>query len=429
MQPISCSSHLGPVLLTLATGASLLTGTLSAEDWPQWRGPTRDGISQETGLLREWPADGPKLLWQVTGTGAGYSTPAVVGDHLFLLGNEGLDNEFVQAFAVSDGQRGWRTRIGKVGNPDQKPNYPGARSTPTVDGDQVYALGSDGDLACLEAASGKVVWQVNLRTDFGGKPGVWAYSESPLIDGGTLICTPGGIEATLVALDKATGDVIWKCAVPGGDEATYPSVIRTEIGGVKQYVQFLKQGLIGVHARTGEVLWRYGETADLRSGGSIMTPVAYRGYVYSAAGLVGGGLARVQSTGDRGYTAETVYFSKKLPIGIGGVVRLGDSMYGASGQTLQCVGFTTGEVKWEDRSIGAASICYADGCLYLRGENGDVALVEASPESYREKGRFSPPNQPDRGRSKAWSYPVVANGRLYLQDIDSLWCYDIAASR
>ena len=415
-----------PPTMALAAGITLLSGLAAADDWPQWRGPTRDGISKETGLLREWPAAGPALRWQVNGTGAGYSTPAVVEDRLFLLGNEGLDNEFVQALAAGDGHRVWRTRIGKVGNPDQKPNYPGARSTPTIDGDHAYALGSDGDLVCLEAGSGKLVWRKNLRADFGGKPGIWAYAESPLIDGGTLVCTPGGSEATLVALDKDTGAVLWKCAVPGGDEATYPSVIQTEIGGVKQYVQFLKQGLVGVNARTGETLWRYGETADLRSGGSIMTPVAYRGQVYSAAGLVGGGLARVQAGADGRYRAETVYFSKKLPIGIGGVVRLGDYLYGASGQSLQCVGFGSGEVKWEDRSIGAASVAYADGCLYLRGENGEVALVDGSPEGYREKGRFRPANQPDRGSSKAWSYPVIASGRLYLQDLDTVWCYDIA---
>ena len=173
-----------------------------AEDWPQWRGPNRDGISQEKGLLQAWPKDGPKLLWKRTDIGSGYSTPAVVGDHLFLLANEGLEEEVVEALAVQDGKRVWSTRLGPVGNPKQQPEFPAARSTPTVHGDLVYALSSDGDLACLEKPTGKKRWQKSLRTEFGGKPGTWAYAESPLLDGGALICTPGGSEATLLGLNK-----------------------------------------------------------------------------------------------------------------------------------------------------------------------------------------------------------------------------------
>src|SRR5262249_50674524 len=153
-----------------------------ADDWPQWRGPQRNGISSEKGLLQEWPKEGPKLLWKLRDAGTGYSTPSVVGDRLYLLGNRDLENEFVAALSVKDGQRVWSTRLGNVGNPKQKPNFPAARSTPTVEGDVLYALGSDGDLACLDLSKGKTIWHKNLRTDFGGKPGDWAYSESPLID-------------------------------------------------------------------------------------------------------------------------------------------------------------------------------------------------------------------------------------------------------
>ena len=216
--------HLAGLFGTFA----LLAAT--ADDWPQWRGPTRDGISRETGLLREWPKEGPKLLWQARQIGAGYSTPAVVGDRLYLISNEGLTNEFVQTLAVADGKPAWATKLGKVGNPDQEPKFPAARSTPTVEGTLLYALGSDGDLACLETATGKVRWQKNLRTEFGGKPGKWAYAESPLVDGEALVCTPGGSEATLVALNRQTGAVLWKSAVPGGDEAAYASVIPVEVG-------------------------------------------------------------------------------------------------------------------------------------------------------------------------------------------------------
>src|SRR5438093_13087724 len=200
-----------------------------ASDWPQWRGPQRDGVSPETGLLKEWPKDGPALRWKVADVGSGYSTPAVVGDRLYLLANEGLDNEFVRALSVKDGKRAWSTRLGKVGNPQQKPNFPAARSTPTVEGELLYSLSSDGDLACLESGAGKVRWQKNLRADFGGKPGEWAYSESPLIDGDALVCTPGGSEATLVALNKRTGQTLWKCAVPESDEAAYASAVIVEV--------------------------------------------------------------------------------------------------------------------------------------------------------------------------------------------------------
>lgn len=411
-------------LLALATIAPLLCQSIRAEDWPQWRGPNRDGVSQEKGLLKAWPQEGPKLLWQAKGIGSGYSTPSVVGQRLYLLSNEGLDNEFVQALSVQDGQQIWSTRIGKVGNPKQQPSYPGARSTPTVEGDVLYALGSDGDLVCLETATGKLKWQKNLRTDFGGKPGEWAYSESPLIDGEALICTPGGAEATLVALQKKSGELIWKCAVPGGDEAAYASAIAVEADGVKQYVQFLQKGLVGVQAKTGKFLWRYDRTAQ-GSPANMPTPVAHQDLIYSSTGR-GGGLIKVKAEEDK-VDYEQVYFATRLPNSIGGSVQVGDYLFGTASSALQCVDFDQGDIKWSERVIGASSILYADGHLYLHGENGDVALVAANPETFQEKGRFTPSDQPDRGRSKAWAYPVVANGRLYIRDMDSLWCYDVAA--
>src|SRR5580765_1712468 len=264
----------------LLIGVSLLASQLQAKDWPQWRGPHRDGISQETGLLKEWPKDGPKLLWQVKDIGAGYSTPAIVGDRLYLVSNEGLENEFALALSTKDGSRAWSAPLGKVGNSKQQPSYPGSRSTPTVEGDVLYALGSDGDLVCLDKTKGKERWRRNLRTDFGGKPGEWAYSESPLIDGNALICTPGGSNATMVALNKKSGEVIWKCAVPGDDEAAYASPIAIEAAGVKQYVQFVRKGLIGVEAKTGKFLWCYEKTAQ-NSPAVIITPVAEDGLIYS----------------------------------------------------------------------------------------------------------------------------------------------------
>jgi outer membrane protein assembly factor BamB len=219
--------------LTVGFTILFLSSIVRADDWPQWRGPQRDGVSQEKGLLKEWPATGPKLIWHVTDLGSGFSTPSVVGNRLYLLSNNGTQDELVKALSAIDGKPIWSTRIGRVGNPTQQPSYPAARSTPTVDGDLLYALGSDGDLVCLETATGKVRWKKNLRTDFGGQPGVWAYAESPLIDGDTLVCTPGGKTTTLIALDKRTGATAWMSASTQ-DQAAYASGIVVEAAGVKQ---------------------------------------------------------------------------------------------------------------------------------------------------------------------------------------------------
>src|SRR5947207_136309 len=362
---------------------------LVASDWPQWRGPQRNGISRETGLLKEWPTAGPKLLWKLDNTGRGYSTPAVVGDRIYLLSNEGLENEFVAALSAKDGRRAWVARLGNVGDPKQSPNFPAARSTPTIDGQFLYALGSDGDLACVEVATGKVRWRKSLRTDFGGKPGVWAYAESPLVDGDAVVCTPGGSEPTLVALNKNSGEVIWKCGLPEGDQAAFASIIVTEAGGVKQYVQLLQKGLVGVEAKSGKFLWRYAKPTS-RYGANIPTPLASDGLIYVGSAGTGGGAVKLKAK-DGGIEAEPVYFELKLPTAIGGVVKVGDFLYGTTAKSMMCIEFTTGKVQWEENALGAASICYADGHLYLHGENGEVALVEASSRQYREKGRFAPP--------------------------------------
>jgi outer membrane protein assembly factor BamB len=406
-------------------GSGIFCMMAEAADWAQWRGPKRDGISQETGLLQEWPKDGPKLLWQVKDIGDGYSTPAVVGSQIYLLSSRGLDDEFVQSLSVEDGKQTWSTHLGKVGNPDQKPPFPMARSTPTVDGELLYALGSDGDLACLETATGKVVWKKNLRTDFDGKPGQWAYSESPLIDGDTLVCTPGGSKATLIALNKKTGEVIWKSAVPDGEEAAYASIIIAEAAGRKQYIQFLQKGVVGIDAKTGKYLWRYDQTG--KGPANIPTPIAHNDCVYTSAGRTGGGLVRLKAEND-GVAAEQVYFERGLPNCIGGAVLIGEDLYGTTKDGLLCADFTTGKVRWTDKCIGIGAALYADGRLYIHGENSDVALVEATPEAYREKGRFTPPDQPPHlhgQMEKAWAYPAVANGRLYIRDQGVLWCYEV----
>jgi outer membrane protein assembly factor BamB len=403
-----------------------------AADWPQWRGPQRAGTSPERGLLKQWPAAGPRLLWQVNDIGDGYSTPVAVGSRIYLMSNRGMDNEFVAALSVKDGKPVWTTRVGNVGNPDMNPPYAKARSTPTVDGDFLYALSSDGDLACLEAKSGKIRWQKNIRKEFGGVPGDWAYAESPLVDGDLVVVTPGGAQATMAALDKRTGATVWKSAIPDGGPAGYASAIAVEGGGRRQYVQLLPKGLVGVDARTGQFLWRHKEAA--KGPAQYFTPIGRGEHVYCGALGVGGVLLRLKPEGG-GAVAEQVYFTRGLPNGIGGAVVVGDHIYGTeAGGKLVAAEFMTGKMKWQAESLGWASVAYADGHLYVHGVNGDFALVEATPEGYREKGRFTPPAQPAKKKvgqfpEMSFAYPVIANGRLYIRDLGTLWAYDIKSGR
>jgi len=412
--------------LGCACGAILLSLAAYAADWPEWRGPLRNGVASETGLLKEWPKAGPRLVWQAKDIGDGYSAPSVVGNRIYLLSNRGLDNEFVQAISTQDGKQVWSVRLGKVGNPNQMPSFPTARSTPTIDGSLLYALGSDGDLACLETASGKIRWWKSLRADFGGHPGQWAYSESPLVDGDALVVTPGGAQATIVALNKQTGETVWKSAVPGGDDAAYASAVIVEAGGRKQYVQFLAKGLVGVDAKTGQFLWRYDATG--KGNTNIPSPVASSGYIYTSQGRGPGGLVRLTAAG-QGVAAEQVYLERGLPNGGGGSVVVGATHYGTSAEGLVAADWMTGKALWLEAGTGGGAILAAENRLYIHGENGEVILAEATPEAYREKGRFMPPDRPKRTRAemeKAWAYPVVANGRLYIRELESLWCYDIS---
>lgn len=396
-----------------------------ADDWPQWRGPNRDGVSRETGLLKEWPKEGLKLLWKAKDLGEGYSTPSVSAGRVYLMGTQG-GKEHVLALDDKNGNLIWSKPAGTVGV-NKGPQYPGPRSTPTVDGDVLYALASGGELVCMATSDGAVRWTKSLSGDLNGSPGKWAYSESPLVDGGLVLCTPGGKEATVAALRKTDGTVVWKTPIKGGDPAAYASPIVAEAGGVKQYVHFLQGGIIGVEARTGKFLWRYSETANKTA--NIPTPIFSDGFLFSATGYgTGGGMAKIEAgKADGEVVAVPIYKVKELVNQIGGFVRVGDHVYGTgSGGTLYCINFAKGNIVWKERSVGQGAVCAAEGHLYVRGEKGDVALVEATPEAYREKGRFS---QPERSKRPAWPYPVVANGKLYLRDQGVMFCYDISAKK
>jgi outer membrane protein assembly factor BamB len=410
--------------------------TLLAADWPQWRGPNRDGVSTETGLLKEWPKDGPKLLWKADIAGVGYGSPTVVGDKLFASASD--DNkegktEYAICLNVKDGKEVWKTPLPEGDGGFSHAWGSGPRSTPTYDDGFVYVLGSRGSLVCLKSANGEKVWSVNLKKDFeGGIPG-WGYSDSVLIDGDNLICTPGGKNGTMLALNKKTGKKVWQSA-DVKDGAGYASIIAANIGGVRQYITQTQQAAIGVRASDGKLLWRVAELK--RAVAVIPTPVVHENQVFLTTGY-GAGCELIELTSKDGLTtAKTIYTQNKLMVNHhGGVIRLGDHIYGHSdnGGKWLCIDYkkaADGDAVWENKSLDKGSLIAADGHLYCYGQNkGVCCLVEAKPDGWKEKGRFEIPakSQFPRGSGQIWAHPVVANGKLYLRDHELIFCYDISA--
>jgi outer membrane protein assembly factor BamB len=388
-------------------------------DWPQWQGASRNAMSDETGLVQSWPKGGPTLLWKINGIGAGFSTPSVAAGRIFIMGNKDKI-EYVSAVDETDGKSLWQFPIG-----DERHGgggYPGPRCTPAVDGNRLYALGLNGDLVCLDAATGQLVWRRDLRKEFNGSPGGWGYTESPLIDGDKLLVTPGGKKNTIVALKKTSGELIWSAQVPQGDNAGYSSIAVATIAGTKQYIQFMQRGVVSVEAETGRYLWRHNGAANGTA--NISTPIASGDLVFSASAYgKGGALAKITREGDT-WTAAEVYFTSDMQNHHGGMILLDGYLFGNNGGKLACLEFKTGKVMWQSNIPGKGSIAFADGCLYYRNEGGKGAiyLVEANPEKFVERGRFE---QPDRSKRNAWAHPVIANGRLYLSDQDVLFCYDV----
>ncbi|MCE9565671.1 MAG: PQQ-like beta-propeller repeat protein [Planctomycetes bacterium] len=398
--------------------ALTLTVTLSAADWPQFRGPNRDGISKETGLLKTWPKEGPPKLWTAKNLGEGFGTPSVADGKIFGMGTRD-EKDGVWALKESDGSELWFTPFDDVRKPNQNN---GPSGTPTFHDGKVYSISSKGKIACLEAATGKPVWQADFVKDFGGGVPGWGFCESPLIDGDKLICTPGGKNA-IVALNKNTGEVIWKSTLPKNEGAQYSSAIAVEIGGQRQYIQFMKGGVVSVGASDGAFLWRYDHPANGTA--NCSTPLFANGLVFAASAYGnGGGLAAVSKVDDK-FEAKESYFDKQMQNHHGGMVLVDGYIYGTGSNSLRCIDFKTGKVAWEDRAPGKGSVTFADGCLYCRNEgSGKMFLVEANPKEYTEKGQFA---QPDRSKKNAWAYPVIANGKLYLRDQDIMICYDIKA--
>ena len=384
--------------------------TIRGADWPQWRGPNRDGVSSETSLLTEWPAGGPRLLWKIAGLGEGYSSLAVAGGRIYTQGQRGTQ-EIVMAFDAKTGARLWETPTGRSFR-ESRGNGP--RGTPTIDGDRAYAMAADGLLACLETATGKVIWSQNVVQTYGGSVIPWGMSESPLVDGDRVIVMPGGHGASLVSLSKLDGTLRWKT---GNDQAGYSSAVVAEVGGVREVVALTGEAAIGVRADTGQILWRYPKVSNNTA--NIATPVYQNGYVFfSTAYDTGGALLKL---GPGGMTE--VYFTRNMKNHYSTSVLVGDVLYGFNDSVLTAMRFGTGDVLWKHRSVGKGSLIYADKHLYVLSEDGILALVEARSDQYREVSRFEIP----AGRFPTWSPPVIANGRLYVREQDSLRSFDIQA--
>ena len=383
-------------------------------DWPQWRGPSRSAISPETGLLATWPAAGPPRVWAASNLGGGFGSISVSRDRVYVQGMRN-GQSLLSALNRADGKLVWTKPIGRSVD-----NYqgPGPRGTPSVDGDRVYVLTENGDLASLTQQDGTIVWQRNILRDFGGRNIGWLISESPLIDGNNVIVSPGGRAAGMVALDKTTGKTVW-VSKELSDEASYSSPIIADVQGVRTIMSLTSGAGIGVRASDGKVMWRHPSVANGTA--NIATPVFSENRVFYTSDYGTGGALLALRAEKGEVRAQEVYFTRDMQNHHGGVIVVNGYLYGFNNSILTCMEFATGKVMWRHRSVGKGSLAYADGHLYLLSENNVVGLAEATPAAYREKGRFTIPDQ----GWPSWAHPVITGGRLYVRDQGILTAFDI----
>ncbi|MEO2017456.1 MAG: PQQ-binding-like beta-propeller repeat protein [Fuerstiella sp.] len=413
----------------IATLSLMINSGLTASDWPQWRGPNRDGRSAETNVDLDWTDGAPELLWRTEGLGKGYSSLAVVDGNIYTTGNTRAGQSVI-ARRASDGSEVWTTAITEKA---PKHGSPGARCTPAVTEHRVYVIGSDGQVACLNRADGEIVWSRSFTAEWNGKMmSGWGFSESPLIDGDRIICTPGGNDALIVALNRHTGEEIWASASfkseKGKDGAGYSSVVISEACGIRQYVTLVGRGVVSVSADDGSILWTYAAVANGTA--NVPTPIIMDDYVFCSSGYgTGSALLHIMQDGT-GLKANEEYFLKSgtLQNHHGGMIRLGDYIYCGNGHNNgmpTCLNIGSGEVVWGGKmrgvGKGSAAVTMVGDHLLFRYESGELASIAATPDSYQLKGHF----MPDHQQGKSWSHPVVVDGKLFLREQNVLMCYDV----
>jgi outer membrane protein assembly factor BamB len=403
----------GVLVVSIATLlVSAVATNYAFDDWPQWRGPKRDGISAERGLLKDWPAGGPPAAWRTTGAGIGYSSFSAAHGRLYTLGARG-DTEYLMAYDAASGKKVWEIAHGRRFGNDMGD---GPRSTPTVDGDRLYTFGASGDMSVVDAATGKVFWKMNLLDKFGGSNIRWGLSESPLVLSDRVLVAPGGRGASIVALNKTDGAVLWKSL---GDEPGYSSAILHEAGGIRQAIYFTAERALGIDVQTGKLLWSYNQVANQTA--NIATPIVRGNFVFlSSAYSTGAALLELTPEANR-VSARQVYFTRDMRNHHATSLLIGDYLYGFSDAILLAMKFDSGQVAWRDRSVGKGSMVFADDRLYLYSEQGVVGLAEANPAGYKEHGRF----QIRTGSAPTWSHPIVSGGRLFIRDQDNIYAFDV----
>jgi outer membrane protein assembly factor BamB len=400
------------VAVTVILSLSAVASNRAFDDWPQWRGLKRDGISAERGLLKDWPAGGPPVAWRAAGAGTGYSSFSAAHGRIYTLGARG-GTEYLMAYDAATGKKTWETAHGRQFSNDRGD---GPRSTPTVDGDRLYTFGGSGDMSVVDAATGKVFWKINLLEKLGGTNIQWGLSESPLVLSDRILVCPGGRGASIVALSKTDGSVIWKSL---SDEPGYSSAVLHEAGGVREAIYFTGERALGIDVDTGKLLWSYSQVANRTA--NIATPIVRGNFVFLSSGY-GTGAALLELTpGSKSIAAKQVYFTRDMRNHHASSVLIGDYLYGFSDAILTAMKFDSGQVAWRDRSVGKGSVVFADDRLYLYSEEGVVGLAEANPAGYREHGRF----QIRTGGAPTWSHPIVSNGKLFIRDQDNIYAFDV----
>jgi len=388
--------------------------------WPQFHGPNRDNLSTETGLLKRWPPDGPKLLWTANGLGHGYSSVSVAGGMIYTAGNIG--GKTVIAAMDMDGRTLWQVPNGRAWEGE----YPGTRGTPTIDGDRLYYESPHGDVGCFDAKTGEKIWGVNVLEKFHSRNIRWALAESLLIDGDNLICCPAGPEVSVVALNKHDGKTVWK-APSTGDLAGYASPILVERQGLRIIITLTSRAMIGVNADTGDLLWRV-EHESLYDE-NVQTPVYHEGQVFVSSLGAGTVKWKVKVEGKKA-SVEEVWRSREMDNHHGGVVLVDGYLYGSScifnNAKWICLEAETGKLMYADRGVGKGSLVYAEGMLYTLSRNGRMGLVRATPERHEVISRF---RIPPGGKGPSWAHPVICGGRLYIRHGEFLYAYDIRAAR